>query len=152
MLIFYSDELTITGVQLVPQTSTRPHIKAADALFERLEPVIGRAALQRNAAGDLVLPDNLHQLSLDALRVQQQHQQRAVRNGKLHQLDQLISNPLRWSEFSAAEQAELADYRLALLNVPQQPQFPDSIVWPAVPAALQALAVVTTTDTPPPNL
>ena len=48
-------------------------------------------------------------------------------------VDPIVTNPLRWAELSTAEQQEWADYRTALLNVPQQVGFPNAITWPTRP-------------------
>jgi len=61
---------------------------------------------------------------------------RAERNQKLAALDVIVSNPLRWAEFSEPQQVALAAYRQALLDVPQQSGFPDEIDWPEVPGFL----------------
>src|SRR5690625_4921630 len=61
---------------------------------------------------------------------QLEEQARAKRDGLLRELDAIVSNPLRWNEFTEAEQQELALYRQALLDVPQQEGFPDDIDWP----------------------
>jgi len=60
-------------------------------------------------------------------------QMRAQRNAMLAQLDTIVMNPLRWVQFTADQQAELAAYRQDLLNVPQQDGFPHSIAWPQKP-------------------
>ena len=54
----------------------------------------------------------------------------AERNGLLLEVDAYVSNPLRWSELDATTQALWATYRLALLDVPQQTGFPQTVVWP----------------------
>ena len=48
-------------------------------------------------------------------------------------VDPLVSNPLRWADMTAETQAAWTQYRLDLLNVPQQSGFPNSIVWPTQP-------------------
>ena len=48
-------------------------------------------------------------------------------------VDPLVSNPLRWAGLSSDKQAEWATYRTALLDVPQQAGFPDTITWPTKP-------------------
>lgn len=65
-------------------------------------------------------------------------QARAKRDDLLHELDAIVSNPLRWGAFTEAEQQELADYRQALLDVPQQEGFPDDIDWPQKPETIAA--------------
>jgi len=61
-------------------------------------------------------------------------QMRAQRDTLLAQLDAIVSNPLRWAEYTADQQAALAAYRQALLDVPQQAGFPSEINWPEMPA------------------
>lgn len=61
---------------------------------------------------------------------------RADRDYLLKQLDLVISNPLRWNDLSSNDQEILANYRRALLDVPQQPGFPDNVVLPDVPSLL----------------
>jgi len=60
-------------------------------------------------------------------------QARAKRDRLLRELDVIVSNPLRWAEFDEPTKQALADYRQALLDVPQQEGFPDDIVWPVNP-------------------
>lgn len=49
------------------------------------------------------------------------------------EVDPIVSNALRWAEMSSDKQAEWAQYRTDLLNVPQQGSFPNSISWPSKP-------------------
>jgi hypothetical protein len=51
-------------------------------------------------------------------------------------VDPVVSNPLRWADLSAQEQADVSAYRLALLDVPQQQGFPHTISWPTKPTCL----------------
>jgi len=63
---------------------------------------------------------------------------RSQRDGLLSgEVDPLVSNPLRWADLSEEQQQAWADYRQALLNVPQQPSFPHEVEWPISPAALE---------------
>ena len=48
-------------------------------------------------------------------------------------VDPIVSNPFRWDVLTAAKQAEWAQYRTDLLNVPDQAGFPDDITWPTKP-------------------
>lgn len=43
-------------------------------------------------------------------------------------------NPIRYGLLTDEQRAELAAYRLALLNVPQQPTWPTDVVWPTKPS------------------
>ncbi|WP_197050893.1 phage tail assembly chaperone [Oligella urethralis] len=65
-----------------------------------------------------------------------EEQARWRRDGLLYELDVIVTNPLRWGSLTEAEQKDLADYRQALLDVPQQEGFPDAVDWPAKPEFL----------------
>ena len=47
-------------------------------------------------------------------------------------VDPLVSNTLRWADLSSDKQTEWTAYRQALLDVPEQPGFPSTVVWPPV--------------------
>ena len=55
MLLFYSEDLTITGYQTFPDTSPLPHILVDDSMLGILEPALGKIKLEPN----LALPNNL---------------------------------------------------------------------------------------------
>lgn len=59
------------------------------------------------------------------------------RDGLLYELDSIVSNPLRWSEFSDEQKNALAVYRQALLDVPQQEGFPENARFPDKPDFLK---------------
>jgi hypothetical protein len=62
---------------------------------------------------------------------------RVQRDSKLtNEVDPVVSNPLRWADLSAQEQADVSAYRMALLDVPQQQGFPHTVSWPTKPACL----------------
>lgn len=52
-------------------------------------------------------------------------------------VDPYVMNSLRWGDMTEAEQAEIATYRRALLDITDQPGFPGEIVWPAVPSFIK---------------
>lgn len=58
---------------------------------------------------------------------------RSKRDALLQELDIIVSNPLRWTELDDDTKQTLAEYRQALLDVPQQEGFPDNIEWPEMP-------------------
>ena len=59
---------------------------------------------------------------------------RSERDNKLQsEVDVIAGNALRWAALSSDKQAEWATYRTALLDVPQQAGFPDTITWPTKP-------------------
>ena len=60
--------------------------------------------------------------------------ERTCRNQLLSQLDRV--NPVWYATLTAEQQAELAVYRQALLDVPQQADFPANIAWPTKPTWL----------------
>lgn len=61
---------------------------------------------------------------------------RRERDYKLTLVDEVVSNPLRWASFTTEHQQELAVYRQALLDVPQQSTFPESVEWPSKPSVM----------------
>jgi hypothetical protein len=58
---------------------------------------------------------------------------RGHRDNLLSEMDKIVGNPLRWASFSQAQQTTWANYRQALLDVPQQAGFPNTINWPTKP-------------------
>ena len=48
-------------------------------------------------------------------------------------VDPIISNPLRWADMTAEQQAAWAAYRTALLDITDQTGFPNNVVWPTKP-------------------
>ena len=48
-------------------------------------------------------------------------------------IDKIVSNPLRWDDMSADEQAQWKLYRRALLDITAQAGFPNEVVWPQEP-------------------
>ncbi len=51
----------------------------------------------------------------------------------LGEMDSILSNPLRWDAMSSDKKTEWTTYRQALLDVPQQSSFPETISWPTKP-------------------
>lgn len=59
---------------------------------------------------------------------------RKIRNSLLQEVvDKLAGNALRWSLLTDAKKSEWVIYRQALLDIPQQPGFPESVIWPQTP-------------------
>jgi len=59
---------------------------------------------------------------------------RTYRNALLAAVDKV--NPVWFASLTADQQTELATYRQALLNVPQQSGFPTTVEWPVKPTWL----------------
>jgi hypothetical protein len=58
---------------------------------------------------------------------------RAERDRRLvSEVDPIVSNSLRWAAMSEQDQADMSAYRMALLDVPQQAGFPNTISWPSL--------------------
>jgi hypothetical protein len=77
---------------------------------------------------DYVLPT---QTELDAAQAEYV---RANRDGILANIvDPIVSNPLRWADFTVEKQAEWTAYRRVLLDISQQSGFPHDVVWPVAP-------------------
>lgn len=61
-------------------------------------------------------------------------QLRFTRNLLLEEeVDPFVTNPLRWNALTSEQQTEATTYRQALLDVPSQPTFPDTVTWPTKP-------------------
>lgn len=59
---------------------------------------------------------------------------RGTRDFKLRtEVDPLAGNTLRWADLTDAKRAEWTQYRIDLLNVPQQADFP-TVNWPTKPS------------------
>lgn len=71
----------------------------------------------------------------DAARITEELENttRFERDNLLKDVDAVTSNPLRWAELTSDKQAEWSTYRQALLDVPQQAGFPNTITWPEEP-------------------
>ena len=50
-------------------------------------------------------------------------------------LDEVVDkmNPMRWETFTEVQKQAWRDYRQALLDVPQQDGFPETVEWPVPP-------------------
>lgn len=65
-------------------------------------------------------------------------QARIWRDEKLRDyVDPVVTNSLRWNSMSEDQQTSVANYRDALLAVPDQEGFPHDVVWPEIPEVLQ---------------
>jgi len=60
-------------------------------------------------------------------------QVRAERDNRLTEVDAIAGNTLRWAALDVDTQAAWSTYRQALLDVPQQSNFPHDITWPTKP-------------------
>jgi hypothetical protein len=58
---------------------------------------------------------------------------REERDELLVEVDAVAGNALRWAELDSTEQAAWSTYRQALLDVPQQAGFPNTVTWPTKP-------------------
>lgn len=71
---------------------------------------------------------------VDKIKHRQEYSVRIERDLRLkNDVDPLVTNPLRWAELSADQQQAYADYRRALLDIPQQDGFPYDVIWPEKP-------------------
>jgi hypothetical protein len=59
---------------------------------------------------------------------------RYQRNQRLVAVDRV--NPVWYASLTSQQQSELAQYRQCLLDVPQQPGWPESVTWPRQPTWL----------------
>ena len=60
---------------------------------------------------------------------------RGKRNYKLKkEVDPLVSNHLRWNDLTDTQRTAWTQYRIDLLNIPQQAGFPHNVTWPTKPS------------------
>lgn len=70
----------------------------------------------------------------EELDAQAAAQVRGERDQRLiSEVDPIVTNPLRWADLTAAEQAEWTQYRTDLLNITDQAGFPNTVTWPTKP-------------------
>lgn len=62
---------------------------------------------------------------------------RKNREKLLQEMDEVVSNPLRWEELSSSDKQSVKEYRGQLLNIPEQEGFPLNIDWPSTPEVLK---------------
>lgn len=82
------------------------------------------------AAGDVAAYVPPTQAELDAMLSAELRNQRDM---LLSGVDAIAGNALRWADLDTATQDTWAVYRQALLDVPQQAGFPNTVVWPVSP-------------------
>lgn len=58
---------------------------------------------------------------------------RQKRDSFLVGADAVAGNILRWAELTEEKKSEWTTYRINLLDVPQQPNFPNTVDWPTKP-------------------
>lgn len=81
-----------------------------------------------------LIGDNFTQMSQEIKDEREASLQRHERDVILEtEVDPLVSNPLRWAELTTEQQNAWAQYRIDLLNVPQQSGFPHNITFPTKP-------------------
>jgi hypothetical protein len=69
----------------------------------------------------------------EEVRAELEREIRAERDFYLEEMDLIVANPLRWAAMTTEQQNAWATYRQALLDVPQQETFPESVTWPTKP-------------------
>ena len=58
---------------------------------------------------------------------------REARDDLLKDVDAVAGNLLRWGGLTEEKKSEWSTYRINLLGVPQQPNFPAEVTWPTKP-------------------
>lgn len=95
------------------------------------EPDVDHSALRSLIGTDFIPYVAPTQAELDAETAKEV---RAARDYRLvREVDPMVNNPLRWADLTEAKQTEWITYRTALLNIPQQAGFPNTITWPTKP-------------------
>ena len=83
------------------------------------------------ANGDVAayVPPTQEELDAEAANAVRQERDFKLTN----EVDPLAGNALRWAALSPEQQQAWADYRQALLDVPEQEGFPHNVIWPVKP-------------------
>ena len=132
MLIFYSDDLTITGLQIFPESSDLQHIEVSEELFETLTPLTGTAKLVDTGNG-LALPDNLEAIAQSKLSDSTAADVRTERDSKIRAQMwryERHARELRLGLTPTDDIRVLDQYIQALADLTEQPDFPHSFTWP----------------------
>ena len=112
----------------------RTHLDPRDTAPHVVSVMAGIKAGKYGTIADYVAPPPPTQEELDAAA---SASVRAERDNKLAtEVDPVAGNALRWADLSAAEQAEVAAYRTALLDITEQAGFPETVTWPTKPEVL----------------
>ena len=77
--------------------------------------------------------EEAERLDLAEVEIQKTEKRRERDQELAHSVDPIVSNPLRWDSLSTDKQNEWKTYRQALLDVPAQSGFPNSVTWPTKP-------------------
>lgn len=83
------------------------------------------------ANGDVAAYVPPTQEELDAMAAKSVREQRDFKLAT--EVDPIAGNALRWAALTPEKQTEWADYRQALLNIPEQAGFPHNVTWPTKP-------------------
>lgn len=92
---------------------------------------------QPASMGDRPSVNHMFDYTTKTWQLDQSKAQESIRNIRkqlLSTVDQI--NPIWYGSLTAEQQQELIAYRQALLDVPQQSSFPESVEWPAKPTWL----------------
>lgn len=76
---------------------------------------------------------DLGKIGSDEAVLLQSAEVREARNLRLEFVDALATHALRWAALSDIQRQRVADYRQALLDIPQQSGFPWEVTWPVAP-------------------
>lgn len=88
---------------------------------------------------DLNVPGVIKALSFEEFQYELKKENHARATEIRKRRDKLLKekvdsiNPMRWEMMSEEEKAAVKEYRTALLNIPQQPGFPNLVYWPKPP-------------------
>lgn len=86
------------------------------------------SALHKMVNGQWVAPTQAEIGADAAARVRFERDRKLAR-----EVDPVATNALRWAAMTDAQRQAWADYRQALLDIPQQAGFPHNVTWPSKP-------------------
>ena len=93
------------------------------------------AVTNRVVAEEKFMRENFseYRLAEDHLSIVEEQVRKQRDSLLLSLVDPIAGSVLRWQDLSDEMKNAWTDYRLALLDVPQQPGFPTDVVWPTIP-------------------
>ena len=116
-------------------TTMTPEINAYHEQYgQSLKLVKGLVEHENEETGEITYSEI--QMTIEEAVALKRQQLKAERDYLLQELDPLISNFIRWGDLQESAQSDILAYRLELLDVPQQSDYPQSYTMPTKPDAL----------------
>lgn len=120
------DDVDVYEVKGIPATVLQRDIPPQHCVFDRKTLMVEDERLAPNLVKDLVFE------SLNTTAEKSDYQ-RNMRKRRLVVVDRVVSNKLWFDSLSDVEKSEVLEYRQKLLDITNQPKFPNMVGWPEPP-------------------